>query len=241
MLGRERLSNGGDYLNRVAAKLALQLLDDDQLLALALDHAEGGDRPFSQRRVAFLDGELQVLGVELSTSQIDQILDAPGDAELAIAPKPQVAGAQEWPSPRVAQESAKGGLRRLALAPIAAGDAGAAHPDLPLHARAAGEPRRRVDDEDFVVVEALAAGDRGERLARRAIAVSLPESAGDEERRLGQAVARIESAAPKSTPLESPRESVQGAGADGLGAIEGETPRAEVEVAELVIADLVDA
>src|SRR5215470_1105449 len=70
-VGRDRLCVGPD----------LQRHRDG--LAIVAVHREGGDAPRPYRWRGLLDGLLDVLGIEVPPAQDDQILEAPGDEQLA--------------------------------------------------------------------------------------------------------------------------------------------------------------
>ena len=74
-------------------------------------------------------------------------------------------------------------------------------------------------------------GDR--RACRRA--------AGDDERRLGQAVARVDRGRLEAVGRILVGESLERLGPDRLGAVEGDAPAAQVEPVPLLGRDLVDA
>ncbi len=84
-----------DRLDVGVLALPLDLVDDHEpLLAADLD----GERraPLGpERGVAPLDGPLDVLRVDVPAPDDDQVLEPPGDEQLAVAEEAEVAGPQE--------------------------------------------------------------------------------------------------------------------------------------------------
>ena len=151
----------------------------------------------------------------------------------------EVAGAQERPLAG-RQEGAEVARRGLRVLPVAAGDARAGDPDLPL---APGRPLDpRSPDRPTTtrcpiqgrpqLTRPLAASTRGARPG---------SAAGDEQRRLGQAVAGVERLGAEAARREGRREALQRLGAHRLGAVEGHPPGREVEPRQRLRARLAHA
>ena len=75
-----------------------------------------------ESRMALCDGVLDVLGIEVSTTDDDQILDPAGHEELSLVQEAEIAGAQKRSFARIGESSAKNGLRFFGPIPITAGD-----------------------------------------------------------------------------------------------------------------------
>ncbi len=255
----DRPAYRGRQRSGIPLKPPVDLLHDDQVFLLLDVHREGRATPGTQRRMARLAGQLQVLGVEVAAAQNDQVFDAAGDAQHAVGPhESQVAGTQKRPF-------ALGGARRegmLALLrpiPITPGHALARHPDLTDPIRRAGFQGLRIDDAHLLaepgntaagqvlgVRMRLGRGDHpvpGQRLAlhRQYRGAREPLPAGDEERRLGHAIAGVEGLAAETAVGKLPGKFLQGRRTHRLGAVEGDRPAGKVELPALFYADLADA
>src|SRR5262249_49318788 len=125
-------ADGRDDLVDLAFPLAepLDLVDDDEpLLAPRLDGERRAPlRP--ERGAAPLDRPLDVVRVDVPAPDDDQVLQAAGDEQLAVAQEPEVARAEERLSAAAGQGRAEGLLRPPGIPPVAPGDAPPAHPDL---------------------------------------------------------------------------------------------------------------
>ena len=96
LLGDGPADRADDLGELLSFPLAFDFRDDHQaFFALELDGKRGG-RFLPERRVASLDGPLEILGVDVSSPDDDHVLDSPGDEQLPIEQKPEVAGAEEW-------------------------------------------------------------------------------------------------------------------------------------------------
>src|SRR6266542_3567888 len=128
------------------------------------------------------------------------------------------------------------------LLPIAVRHAGSAYPDLAYLPIRQLEARCRIHDPQFLVVDdAPAAHCAGTILAfHRARGLRSPTTA-DHERRLGQAVARVERLLLKTTAGERVNEALQRGGAYRLCAIECDVPRRQIQPNALRGRDPLDA
>ncbi len=254
LLGDRAPHRLGDRRRRVrlsAAQIGLAR-HHQPLLAIGLDR-EGGARPRPQRRVSPLDGPLDVLRIVIAPAQDDEVLPPPGDEQLAAGEKAEVARAQERAGRRlVRQAGAEVGRGLLGLAPVPRCHAGAGDPDLAHPVGGAAGARRGIDDGDLLPHPRAAGADQlgaasfrgggsspgplhpvllerlgGERLDPRRLPGGAP---GDEERRLGQAVARIEGLAPEAAGREGAGEAVERRRAHRLGAVEGHPPARQIEL-----------
>ncbi len=150
-----------------------------------------------------------------------------------------------------------GGVQRAA--PVAAGHAVAAQPDLadpPLGELPAAD---RIDDADVEVLGAdPAAGDEGaparpgggrdQRVPFEGGVVDgqppvcgAGGAAGDDEGGLGQAVARVEALGAQPGRSEAVGERVHGGGTDRLGPAQGQAPAGQVEGGDLLVGDAAGA
>ncbi len=119
----------GDPLG-VGRRVRSRLGDDDGLLALdAAVHGERGGAARPKRPVGHLGGQLQILRVVVASVDDHQVLEAAGDEQLALALESEVSGPQETVR-TVLQRGPEGLAGGEGVAPIALGDARAAHPDL---------------------------------------------------------------------------------------------------------------
>ncbi len=241
----DRRDDAGDLCLVVLAVLAMHLRHHRQpLLALPLDR-EGGNAARTQGRMAALDGELDVLRVVVAAAEDDEVLQPAGDEQLALGGESEIAGPQEGAA-AIAQSRGEHPLGFLRLAPVALGDARPLHPDFSHLARRAGLRGVGAHDGDHRVA--------GLRVRRQAAADQRPRSGifggdraaeaparGHQKRGLGQSVTRVERFAAEAAGGKSGGEAVQGVGADGLGAVEGQAPARQVEVLLLLLGDLADA
>ncbi|GAA3062470.1 hypothetical protein GCM10020000_52210 [Streptomyces olivoverticillatus] len=231
------------------------LLDDDELFAPGL-HAEGGAGAGGELRVDGSDGVLHVLRVDVAAVEDDDLLEPPGDVELAVVQDAEVAGAQPA-TVAVAQGAVEGGGALLGALPVAAGDAVAAQPDLADGAVGQLAVDGGVDDADVEVEDAAAAdegaallpgGRLGEGVAFERGLASLAaavggagRAAGDDEGGLGEPVTGVHRPGLEPGGGEAFGEGVEGVGAHGLGAVEGDAPAGEVEGGDLLVGDAAQA
>ncbi|NKA88462.1 hypothetical protein GO305_02085 [Ralstonia solanacearum] len=159
-LGHGRPHGGGDVA-RVDAGLLAHFLHDDQPFAglvLRLDR-EGRAALGNGGRVRTAAGGFDVVRVMALAAEQHHVLEAAGHEQVAAVEKAHVAGAQ------VASVFGPGGLGhedfavQFGLVPVAAGDAGAADPDLADRALGQRGARARIDDADILAVELAAVAD----------------------------------------------------------------------------------
>src|SRR5262245_57826462 len=79
---------------------SFDLLDDDQVLLTAGLDRKGGATGRTQRAVAFLHRQFDVLRIMVQSPDDDDVLETSGHKEFAIFQKSQVARAQERPLAR---------------------------------------------------------------------------------------------------------------------------------------------
>ncbi|MNX63734.1 hypothetical protein D3C86_947430 [compost metagenome] len=222
-LGPHQLLDAARHLGREADALAFRPLD-----------REGRDAALAHGLDLALHFALDVLRVQVVAAHDDHVLDAAGHVELAVVHEAQVAGAQ----PARAVVLDEGLLRHLGLVPVAAAQARARGPDFADGAIGAHAQRGGVDDAHRVVRDAAAAAHEHRaavvahhgalRQARLVEGVrdhaGAAVSAGDEQRRFGQAVAGVDRFGRKARGREALLERPQRVGAHRLGAGEREAP-----------------
>ena len=151
VLFRDRLSRRGRHFVDVErAMVAVDLLNDDEtFLVLALDRNRCSSAR-TERGMAALDGELDVLRVVIAAADDDQIFEAARDEELAVAHEAEV------PRPQIPFVAITRGGRRLERPlrlvgepPIASGNDRPSQPDLPDFIGTARDERLGVDDENL--------------------------------------------------------------------------------------------
>src|SRR6266498_565390 len=154
----------------------------------------------------------------------------------------QVARAEVGSRERVVETRPECLPAEVGLLPIAVRHAGSAYPDLAYLPIRQLEARCRIHDPQFLVVDdAPAAHCAGTILAfHRARGLRSPTTA-DHERRLGQAVARVERLLLKTTAGERVNEALQRGGAYRLCAIECDVPRRQIQPNALRGRDPLDA
>ena len=86
----------GDDFGRDVPAIAPNFRGDDQPLLPVAFHRERGAARRPKCRVTPLDGQLDVLRVNVAAAQDDQVLDPAGDVQLTGMEKPEVAGPEEW-------------------------------------------------------------------------------------------------------------------------------------------------
>src|SRR5690606_19041076 len=168
----------------------------------------------------------------------DQVLQAAGDEEFAVAQEAEVAGAQETAVPAV-DPGAEGLAGGQGVAPVAPGDARAADADLADLAVGQFVEGVGVGDDHGHAGTGTARAD-GRRVGRAGVraAVVGPQqggrgagpAGGDHEGGLGQPVARGERLGADPGRCEGVGEAAQGGRPDRFGAVEGDPPAAEVQV-----------
>ncbi len=248
-------------LAEIRLPVPLHLLDDDEpLLAGDLDR-EGGAAARPQLRMAALGRQLDVLRIVVAAAEDDQVLEPAGDEQLAAAQKAEIPGAQERTLAAIRQPGREIAPRAFGVAPVAEGHARPRHPDLPHLARRQLDRRLGVDDRDPLPSPRPAAAHqparspgpcRGRRGRRGRHLVPFQggdldgldprqaarDSAADEQRRLGEAVAGIERLAAEAAGGEGLGEALQRLRPHRLGAVEGHPPARQVELPRAARRDL---
>lgn len=227
LLGRHRLLDAATDLGG----------DADAFLAIDRDR-EGRDPALARRRHLALDGALDVLRIEVVAADDEHVLQAPGDEQFAVAEETEVAGAQPG-APVTLDEGLRRGFR---VAPVAVCDARPGGPDLADVVVAEDLAARRVDDQHGVFRLAAAAAHQhaafafSDAVARQRLAIHRQGgnalaalAAGDEQGRLGEAVAGEETGRVEAAGGEFLGEAFQAVLADRLGTGEGYPPAAQVE------------
>jgi hypothetical protein len=254
LAGHRRPHRSRDLL-RIAGP-PLDLLDDDQALLAPGLHRERGAAAGAQVRVRPLGRQLEVLGIEVAAAQDDQVLEPARHVELAVEEEAEVARAQERPRLGVAgQPGLEVSLGGRGVAPVALRHARPGDPDLAHPSRRAGERGLGIDHLQPLLHPGPAAGHerpaglpRGRLLrppflqvcrahladARRL--AMLP--AADEQRGLGQAVARVEGLAAEPAGGERRGEALHRLRAHRLRAVERQSPARQVEPRLLLRRDL---
>jgi len=132
--------------------------------------------------------------------------------------------------------------RQRWLAPVARGDAWARYPDFPGLARLARHTRRRVDNEQMLVVDVLpAADDRAVVLEAHHSGRIASAAARHHERRLGQSVARVKGVVSKAIWSEGVGEPSDSGCVHRLRAIERHLPARQVQPCPLGGWNAIDA
>ena len=229
------------------------LRDDHELLgAVALD-GERGTTPLAHGRRRGLDRRLDVLREQVATGEDDHLLETSGDVELTVAEEAEIPGAQERSLAGVGEARSKRLVAAVVTSPVTARDARAAHPDLadPVNDNAAirihdanvlGRRRRSAAHERAYGARAVAVRSRlhaatveGRRKNSARLRERAARLARDEQRRLGEPVARQQRGPLKARGCEGRREALEGRGAHGLGAAERDLPAAQVKPCALLL------
>ncbi len=167
-------------------------MDYDQALLAACLNREGDSATRSGAGLKVGQAGLDVLRVDLAATYDQDCLQATSDEQFRISEEAEVAGAQVW-ARTVGQSSAEDFFGERWLLPVAGGDAGTADPHFANLAGCTWDERNRIDDEQRLVVDALAAADNIAAFFKfdnyRRIS---NQTAGDHQRRFGQAITRIE-------------------------------------------------
>lgn len=172
----------------------------------------------------------------------DQILEATRDEQFVVVDEAQVAGPHERAVARVFEVGVERVFGFGGTFPIAFGHARAGDPDFADVSRRALDARFRLGNHDTLIEQTRTGADERPRIRiglagvdddalfeRLAVEVADDrriklEAAGNDERRFGQAVARVERFAAETTRGESFREALDRAGAHRLRAVEGDQP-----------------
>ncbi len=96
-LGHGTANRGAHFRRPIARAAALDLGCNRQPLDSPDVDGEGSHASRPDRRMGVLGGPLDVLRVEISPADDDEVLQAAGDEELAAADEPEVARAKERP------------------------------------------------------------------------------------------------------------------------------------------------
>ena len=233
---------------------AARLGDDDKALgagARILDAECGHAAAPDPRHVG--DRLLDLLRGDVAAAGDDHVLGAAGDEELAVVvDEAEVAGVDP-------AALADHGRRRVGVLEVAL------HRRRPAELDAAFDARRSrragiVDDAQLVARNRLAAADERQRLGiagrrrldpagvlERVPAETLDAGQASRRRRrhaqaaLGQAVDGPQRLGPEAERREARREALDRAGEDGLGAVQRDAPRREIEPVEIGVRDLARA
>ncbi len=247
LFGQAAAHRRGDLLDRETLQpVALGLEHHHQALFAEHLDRKSGATPGAQGFMRALRGELQVLRIVIAAPQNDQILAPAGDVELALAQETEVARAQERAA-AVRQPGAQLRLARLRASPVSRCHAGSGDPDLADLLRRAGDPGLGIDDQHLLIPPGAPAahqplGGTRSRCVHRRHPRPFPRTPpGDEQRRLGQAVAGIERLAGEAAGGEGRGEPLKRVGAHRLGAVERHRPAAQIKPLPRLRADLLQA
>ena len=212
--------------------------------------AKAAPQPGAQGRMGALGGQLEVLRIVVAAAEDDQVLEPAGDEQLAVEDEPEVAGAQEAALAAVAGEPGAGSRAPSppAAASSPAATLGPATQISPTRPGGSADRGLGIDDRDPLrpsqappqptrprTAAPLAGRHRLVPLQRAAASTARTRkpparrAAGDEEGRLGQAVAGVEGLAAEAAGGEGRGEALERLGAHRLGAVEGDLPAREVE------------
>ncbi len=236
-----RPADGRGQLPGIALEAAVDLQDHRQPLLVVRVDREGGGAARAQRRVAPLGRQLHVLGIEIAPAQDDQILQPAGDEQFPLEQETEVAGAQERPLGAAVRPGLELLPRELRLPPVPARHAGAGHPDLSDLPLGDDAGRLRIDDQHLLTHPGRAATHQLAAVEPRHRRRPPRRAAGDEQRRLGQAIAGVERLAPEAARREHVREALLRLGAHRLGAVERHRPGTQIEPLPLLGTDLAGA
>src|SRR5262245_3160636 len=243
-LGDRLADVAGQPVEVEVAAAAVDLLDDDKPGPAVAADLERRPAAGPQPRVDRLHRLLDVLRVVVAAADDNDVLDPPGDEQLAVLDEAEVARAQIRPLAAVGQRGAEGAFGLVGPSPVACGDRRPLHPDLADDAIRQAPPHFRLDDPHLLAQPGPAAADQGSPV-RTADPTNdrrgRPGAAGDHQRRLGQPVAGVERLGAEAGRLEGGGELLHGPGADGLGANAGDAPVAQVEGSPLLGGGPLDA
>src|SRR5690349_21275097 len=133
--------------------MTLEFLHDNQTLFAFHLHGERHAAAASQIRVTLDDRLFDVLRIKIAAADDDEIFQAPGNEQLALMQKPEVAGAKERLAGHTQEPRAKDVLRLFRPLPISFRDAIARDPDLADLIRRALSCSFGINDECFLTKE----------------------------------------------------------------------------------------
>jgi hypothetical protein len=113
-----------------AAAPPADLVDDDEPFLAVFFQAERSPAVACERRVAHLDGSLDVLRIMVLAAYDDCVRQPSGHVQLAVGDKSQIAGAQERSITAIGEPCCERLLGFRRAAEIACGDRTPLHPDL---------------------------------------------------------------------------------------------------------------
>src|SRR5207248_853256 len=137
------------------------LLDDHEPFLAGFIDRERGPAARPERRMRRLHRPLDVLRVMVATADDEEVLEPPGDVELAVQHEAEIAGAEVLPGRPVREPRAEDGRRLFPAAPVALGHARSVEPDLALDTVVTELSGLRIDDADDLLVLPRAAADDG--------------------------------------------------------------------------------
>ncbi len=241
-------ADAGDQAVEPRLPAPFELLHDHQAGVLAVLDREGGAAVAAEGRIERLDADLDVLRVDVAAVEDHHFLAAAGDVEPVGVEETEVAGAQPA-AVAAGQHGAEGLLALLRPAPVALRHRGALQPDLADAARGQLGAAGRVDDGDAVVDGAGRAGQHhlGAGFALGRLGAALGQRGGVEPARarrgagrrgqvgrghqhaFGHAVGGRHAVRRQTAASEGGGEALQRAGADALGAVDGDRQAGQVE------------
>nr|BFD43432.1 hypothetical protein FFPRI1PSEUD_49310 [Pseudomonas sp. FFPRI_1] len=211
--------------------------DADAFLALVGDR-EGRHPPLAHHFHFALDGLFDVLGIQVVPAHDQQVLEAPGDVQLAVAHEAQVAGTQ--PGTTGVRNERLG--RGLGVAPVTMGNAWTSSPDFADAVVRQFAQLLRIHHQHRVLrLTEAAAHHRATRpwlgaVLRQGLVIQVQRrdalaahATGDEQGGFGQAIGGQEVVRGKTAGVELLGEAFQGVEADRLGTGIGHAPAAQVE------------
>src|SRR5581483_4908085 len=136
----------------------------DNKLFFAIDfNRKGCCAARTNRRMTFLDGELNILWIVIAPIDDDQVFDAPGNKQLMIFKKAEVARAQKRASP-ISQLRLECARCLLWPPPVAPGDIWTRDPYLADNVLRADHLSLGINDKNGLIKPGVAAAHKGQRL-----------------------------------------------------------------------------
>src|SRR5215213_6207694 len=206
--------------------------------------------------MTLLNCSLEVVRVEIATTDNDQVLDAAGDEQFVRLEKTEISAAKVRTGAAIGKICLKHVRGFFGPIPVTGGHAWSTDPNLTHFTRRARCERFRVRDNDLqfalrstaadernqIVFTRLVIGDCESSFERSALHrldgwLRLHACAGNEERRFRQAIAGIKSLALEATRSEEVHEALQSFRAHRLSTIESDSPTTQIEQITLFCRD----
>src|ERR1700732_551354 len=150
MLPQNRLADCIDDANKLGLVRGSDFLNDCQAFVELILNRECHGTAWPQSFVTSLHGQLNILGIKISSPDNNEVFEPAGHKKLALVKKAQISGPKKGTVPGIFQKRTEGVVGLFGIIPISLRDMGARDPDLANPSRRATRTRQCVDDYNFL-------------------------------------------------------------------------------------------